>query len=71
MYESGCAFSSRKKFMIYDAIYLIASYDSFVNRPSCCVINQQQLQWAAYVVPRVDSTYHISYYSTGAPDYIT
>jgi len=26
------------------AIYLIASYDIFVNRPSCYVINQQQLQ---------------------------
>jgi len=26
---------------------LIVSYDFIVNWPSCCVINQQQLQWAA------------------------
>jgi len=38
------------------AIYLIASYNFFVNRPSCYAINQQQLQWAEYVVPRVAST---------------
>jgi len=36
-------------YVVNGAIYLIASYDCFVNRPSCCVINQQ-LQWPAYVV---------------------
>ena len=49
MYKSGCAFSNQF-YVVNDATYLIASYDFFVNRPSCCIINQQQLQWAAYVV---------------------
>jgi len=27
--------------VVNGAIHLIANYDLFVNRPSCCVINQQ------------------------------
>jgi len=27
-------------------IYLIVSYNFIINRPLCCIINQQQLQWA-------------------------
>jgi len=58
MYESGCAFSPRTNlYMINGAIYSIASYNFFVNSPLCYVINQQQLQWAAHVVPWVASTY--------------
>jgi len=30
--------------VLYGAIHLIASYASFVNRPSSYAINQQQLQ---------------------------
>jgi len=37
--------------MVNSAIYSIGSYDFFVNTPPCCIINEQQLQWAAYVVP--------------------
>jgi len=44
------------------AIYSVASYDFFVARPSCYIINQQ-LQWAAYVVLKVGSTYHKLCYS--------
>jgi len=39
------------------AIYLIASYNYFVNRPLCYEINQQQLQWTAQVVSWVPSLY--------------
>jgi len=46
------------------AVCLIAWYDFSVNRPSYYIINHQQLQWAAYLVLRVASTYHRSYYST-------
>jgi len=35
----------RKQFYVAnDAVYLIASYDFFVNGPACYVMNQQQLQ---------------------------
>ena len=44
--ESRCTFSPGTKFVVNGAIYLISSYDFFVNRPSCCVTNQQ-LQWTA------------------------
>jgi len=37
-------------YVVNGVIHLIASYDFFVNRLSCCIIIQQQLQWAAYVV---------------------
>ena len=52
MYESSCVFSSKTNFVASGVIYLIASYDFFVNTPSplCYIINQQQLQFAAYVV---------------------
>jgi len=36
--------------MVNGAIYLIASYDFFVDRPSCYIINQQQLKWTRYMV---------------------
>ena len=55
--------------MVNGAIYVIASDDFFVNRPSCYVIHQQELQWAEYVVPRVARTYHIVLLCE-APDYI-
>ena len=32
----------------------------FVNRPSCYVISQQQLQWAAHVVPWLASTQRVN-----------
>jgi len=51
--------------VVNGAIYLIGRYNFIVYRPSCYVINQQQLQCAAYMVPRVASTYHRSYYSNG------
>jgi len=35
--------------VVNSAIYLIASYDFFVNRSSCCVTNQQQLQHSRYI----------------------
>jgi len=31
-------------YVVNGAIYLIASWDCFLNTPSCYVINQQQLQ---------------------------
>jgi len=36
--------------------------DLFTNKPLCHIINQQQMQWVVYVVPRVVSTwwYHRS-----------
>jgi len=46
--------------VVNHAIYLIASYDFVLNRLSCYIINQQQLQWTVYVVPRVATTYHIT-----------
>jgi len=33
-------------YVVSGAICLIATYDFFLNRPSCYAINQQQLQWA-------------------------
>jgi len=41
--------------VVNGAIYLIASYDLFVNRPSHA-LNQQQLQCSVYVVPKVANT---------------
>jgi len=46
------------------AVYLIACCDYFVSRPRCYVINQQRLQRAVNVLPRVASNYSRSYYST-------
>ena len=45
--------------MVNGVIYLIASYDFCVKRPLCHVINEQQMQLAAYVVLRVASNKHI------------
>jgi len=51
--------------VVNGAIYLIGSYDFFVNRPSCYV-NQQQLQEQC---PRVATTYHRSVlFCIGAPN---
>ena len=49
--------------MVSCGIYLIVRHHFIVNRLSCCIINQQQLQWAVYMVLRVASTYYRSYYS--------
>jgi len=46
-------------YVVNGVIYLTASYNFFVNRPLCYVINQQPLQWAVYVVPRI-TTDHIT-----------
>jgi len=59
-------------YVVNGAIYLIASYDFIVNRTSSYyAINQQQLQWVAYVVPRVASTYSTTDRITlQSPEYI-
>jgi len=44
-------------YVVNDVIYLIASYDVFVNTPSCYIISHQQLQWTVHVVPWAASTY--------------
>jgi len=53
--------------VINGRIYVIASYDFIVNRPLCCVINQQHLQWVAS-----ESSLHITQIVLlcGAPDSI-
>jgi len=65
MYESDGAFSSRSNYVVNGAVYIISSWNYFVNRALSYVTNQRQLQWAAYVVPRVTSTYRRSYFSVG------
>ena len=63
---------------MYGAIYLIASYDFFINRLSCYAINQQQLQVAklahtteapdcvgAHRIKRTHNFYFILFVSSG------
>jgi len=54
-------------YVVNGAIYLISSYDFFVNRPSCFARNQQQLQWATF-----ESSLHVPQIILlcVAPDYI-
>ena len=59
MHGSGCALSFTVEPVLCGKwCYLFNCYlRFFVNRSSCYIITQQQLQLAAYVIPKVASTY--------------